>query len=169
MTRHLPILLAFAAAMASIPAGAQTAPAIEANFVDPARFTDFRLDRWRGGPQVERLAQELREFLGRESPRYLPAGSKLTVTFTDIDMAGEYEAWQRAGAGDVRIVRDLYPSRMSFAFTLADGAGKVVQEGSRRLVSAMVLGPTTRAGDGPLRHEKALLHEWLAREFTPGR
>jgi hypothetical protein len=46
-----------------------------------------------------------------------------------------------------------------------DEAGNVVKEGERKLMSNFVLSPAW-GGDGPLRHEKALLQDWLAREFA---
>ena len=169
MTSLKPFLLALAAT-ASLAASAQpTHSPVETRFVNPGRYTDFRLERTRGARDAAHLADELRAWMEREAPRHLPAGSKLVVTFTDVDMAGEFEPFVSSGMADVRVVRDIYPARVSLAFSLSDESGKVVKEGERKLVSAFVYGAGVRNADGPLRHEKTLLQEWLAREFATPR
>ncbi len=58
-------------------------------------------------------------------------GSKLTLTFTDIDLAGHYRG---RGGSDVRIVRgEIRPARMSFAFLLQDSAGRTLANGTTRI------------------------------------
>ena len=165
MKREPSILLALAG-LASMAAGAQSPASVEARFENPKHFTDFRVDRWRDGAQTRALVDELRRWIEHEAPRHIPAGSKLTVTVTDIDMAGEFEPWHRADAMDVRVVRDIYPSRVNLAFSLADDTGKVVKEGERKLVSTLLSSGSLRGGDGTLGYEKTLLREWLVREFA---
>jgi len=159
------ILIALAG-LASLAAGAQAPPVVETRFENPRRFTDFRVDRWRDPRQTQALAEELRKWLAHEGPNFLPAGTKLTVTITDVDMAGEFESWRGPNAYDIRIVREMYPSRVSLAFSLADADGKVLQEGERKLVSGFLFNGSLQGGDGPLRFEKVLLRDWMAREFS---
>ena len=163
--KRYPILLALAA-LASFPSSAQNPASVDARFENPGRFTDFRARRWSDPRETEALVVELRRWIESEAPRFLPAGSKLTVTITDVDMAGEFEPWHRADSTDVRVVREIHPSRVSLAFSLADETGKVVMQGERKLISAFVLGGILRGGDGPLGYEKALLADWLKREFA---
>jgi hypothetical protein len=165
MRRQLPFLIAFAAALVSAEASAQPAPSVEVRFDNPKRFTDLRVERWRDPRQTEALVKELRAWIEREAPRHLPAGAKLTVTVTDVDMAGEFEPLHHAGAVDVRVVRDIYPSRVRLLFSLADDSGKVLKEGERNLVSSILASGSLRGGNGPLGYEKELLREWLGSEF----
>jgi len=165
----LPLLLAATCFPMTAAYSQAQAPVVEVRLDNPAHFTDFRVDRFRGGRPAARLAGELREWIEREAPRHLPAGTRLTVTVTDVDMAGEFEPWRSTGLADVRIVREIYPSRVNLAFTLADENGKVVKEGERKLVSTMLYSDSLRGGDGPLRYEKTLLREWLVREFPAAR
>lgn len=162
-----PSILLALASLASMAASAQSPASVETRFENPKRFTDFRVDRWRDSRQTQALVDELRRWIEHQAPRYLPAGSKLTVTVTDVDMAGEFEPWHRASASDIRVVREIYPSRVSLAFSLADDTGKVVREGERKLVSAFLFNGSLHGGDGPLRYEKVLLRDWLSREFGP--
>jgi hypothetical protein len=164
--KRIPILFALAA-VASLAASAQSPPQVDTRFENPKRFTDFRVDRWRDSRQTQALAEDLRGWIAHEAPRFLPAGSKLTVVVTDVDMAGEFEPWHRTDARDIRVVREIYPSRVSLAFSLADDSGRVVKEGERKLTSTFLFSGSLFGGDGPLRYEKVLLRDWLSREFGP--
>ena len=67
----------------------------------------------------------------------------------------------------MRIVRDIYPPRLGLEFRLLDPAGRVVRSGSRALSDlAFLLKITGGFRDDPLRHEKALLDDWLRAEFA---
>src|SRR5258706_12831788 len=162
--KRLPSILFALAGLAGTAASAQSPPSVEARFDNPKRFTDFRVDRWRNARQTQALADELRRWIEYEAPRHLPAGSKLTVTITDVDMAGEFEPWQRADAMDIRVAREIYPSRVSLAFRLADDTGKVIAESERKLVSAFLFSGSLGGGDAPLRYEQRLVAGRRARQ-----
>ena len=101
-----------------------------------------------------------------KAKRFVPAGCKLAITFTDIDLAGDFEPWHGPRTDDIRIVRDLYPPRLALTFRVTDADGRVVQEGRRELRDlAFLFKLPSVFRDDPLRHEKALLDDWLDREF----
>jgi hypothetical protein len=136
-------------------------------FDHPEKFTDLKTsmtgtDRDRMG-----LMEDLRDFLADEARRYLTAGQTLKVTFTDVYMAGDFEPWRGASTQNVRILRDIYPPRISLDFALVNADGSVASSGSRRLTDLMYLS-TLSVGvfrDDRLRYEKGLLGNWLASEF----
>jgi len=140
-------------------------------FLEPEKFTDVR-DR-QGGSDVERTGylDRLREHLMKSALRHLPEGQLLEITFTDIDMAGDFEPWAGPRWNEVRIVRDIYPPRMEFTFRLTDAEGNVLKQDQRKLVGlGFLMKITMGANDDSLRHEKALLDDWLRDEFpTPRR
>jgi hypothetical protein len=95
-----------------------------------------------------------------------PAGQRRALT--DVDLAGDYEPWRSGQWADVRIVKDIYPPRLTLAFRLTDAEGKVVKEGKRDLRDiAFLMKMTMGFRDDPLRHEKALLDDWLSSEWRP--
>ena len=173
MNTRLPALLALAAALA-LPAVRAQAPApgpqgasrgtIAVTFENPEKFTDLKMDRMPRERERQSLLAELRETLEREAPRRLPAGTRLEVTITDVDMAGEFEPQHGVNLANVRIVRDMYPARINLSFRLSDASGKTLKEGTRKLVSSFTTAEPMRTDH--LKREKDLLEEWLSREFA---
>ncbi len=167
MKTKLLLILTLAAALRSVAAGAGSAPPgnITVAFFEPAGFTDLRERAWREN-DPDLYLPALREHLAARASRYVPAGCVLAITFTDIDLAGDFEPWHGPRTDDIRIVRDLYPPRLALTFRVTDADGRVVQEGRRELRDlAFLFKLPSVFRDDPLRHEKALLDDWLDREF----
>ena len=76
---------------------------------------------------------QLARYLRQRAAARLAPGQSLDVTLTDIRRAGNYEAWHGPRANDVRIVRDLYPPRITLRFALHGADGAVLAQGERRL------------------------------------
>jgi Protein of unknown function (DUF3016) len=78
----------------------------------------------------------------------------------NIDLAGQFEPW-RALATDVRVMRDIYPPRITLRFKLIDNS-RTSLEGEDELVDLNYLAnPDTRLIGDPLRYEKAMLSGWF--------
>lgn len=92
---------------------------------------------------------------------------RLTVTISDVDIAGAFEPWRR-NLWHARIVRDVYPPRIDLMFTLTDRDGNVIRSGERKLRDLAFMTPTLSYRSDPLRYEKKLLADWLDRELRPG-
>ncbi|MCC7634133.1 DUF3016 domain-containing protein [Stenotrophomonas rhizophila] len=175
LTGTLACLLAIGAAQAAAPRTVTDpqAPralagdsAVQVQWTDPAQFSEIRQSSNRfeaeRGNWVEQLAQYLRSAAGKR----LAPGQSLEVTITDIERAGDYEPWHGPRANDIRILRDLYPPRISLTFSLRDAQGQVLAEGERKLSDSGYLHNLglQRSSD-PLRYEKKLLDDWLQREL----
>ena len=134
-------------------------------FFEPEKFTDVR-DSYQGDVSRTTYLEQLRDHLLEQAKYYVPEGHTLAVTITDIDMAGDFEPWLGPRWMDVRIVKDIYPPRIDLTFRLTDAAGQVVKEGRRELRDLAFLMKITMAfRDDSVRHEKALLDDWLRAEF----
>ena len=154
------------------PAAPRSLPAqgnVEVSWNDPSTFTDIRYshNRWEAerGDWVRQLAQHFRN----SAEKNLAAGERLAVTITDIKRAGEYEPWRGPNADDIRIVRDLYPPRLSFSYTLYGADGRVVDQGERKLVDMAFLMGSQPLNTDPLRYEKRMIDQWTRRELGSGR
>ncbi len=166
----LALVIGFASATALLAADKST-PAearVTVVFDHPEKYQDlkdsgFDTENQRGS---ERYLPLIKEHIEQEAGRLLAPGQRLTITFTDIDLAGDFEPWHGANYHDVRIVKDIYIPRLTFTFQVRDEGGRVLGEGERRLVDLayqMRIGGGFR--DDPLRYEKGMLNDWLRDEL----
>lgn len=138
----------------------------EVAFVAPENFTDVR-DSYTGTDSGrDAVLDELRTYMLDEARRLVPAGCKVFISVTDVDLAGDYEPWRGPRWDDVRIVKDIYPPRINLSFRLTDANGQLLKEGKRELRdNAFLMRITTTFRDDPLRHEKTLIDDWFRSEF----
>jgi Protein of unknown function (DUF3016) len=140
---------------------------VSVDWTDPNEFSDIRHsgNRWAAqrGNWVEQLARHLQ---ARAATR-LPQGERLEVTITDIMRAGQYEPWRGPNLQDARIVREIYPPRMSLTFKRLDANGAVIDEGARALRDFGFMMSASAGSSDPLRHEKRMIDDWIRREFRP--
>lgn len=141
-------------------------PKTEVVFFERENFTDAR-DGFMGSDSGRDTNLDmLKEYLTKRANRYLGPGQKLTITITNLDLAGEFEPWRGPQFDEVRIVKDIYPPRIDFTFKLTDADGNVIKEGKRTLRdTAFMMKLTMAFRDDPLRHEKALLDDWMSEDL----
>lgn len=149
---------------AAAPASSQPSP-IEVNFSTPEKFTDVKDDVIGSDKGRENILLEIREYIQKQTAKnYLPEGYKLVVTFTEIDLAGDFEPW-RTGASEVRIVRSNYPPRMDLSYQLTAPNGAVVKKEGQKLRNMTFDTLVTLDRSDPLLYEKEMLNEWMKTEF----
>jgi hypothetical protein len=139
-----------------------TAADITVEFQNPDNFRDVRDSL--GGSTDENALAALRTWLQENAPARLSAGQKLRVTFTDIDLAGDF--LPGATVDRVRIIRSVYIPRMELSFVVTDAAGQVVKQGTRTLTNLDFQATGRRIGsDQAYFYDKMLLEDWLRKEF----
>lgn len=165
------ILLSCAALIAAPTAGfaKDETPAstqVEVIFHEPEKFTDFKHSELGHEKDREDLMMLFREHLQDVVPAHLAEGQKLTITFTDVDLAGDFELWHSARFSDVRIVKGIYPPRAVLKFKLTDATGTVVKEGERTLRDLnFQMSMSLYFNNDSIRYEKGMLDDWLRQEF----
>jgi hypothetical protein len=146
--------------LGSIPGLAAAANSVDIQYTQPSRFTDFNIYgrdyQWSASYFATQISDALAPALQRKVP-----GGKLTLRFTDIDLAGHYPS--RAGSS-ARVVRgQIRPARMSFTFSLQDSSGRIVASGDTRITDTT--SPSSLAHDPrrkqALYYEKRMLDRWL--------
>ena len=161
-------------ALGSLLAGCQTTPAVNNHvtaadvtvvFQDSDKFTDVRDSM--GGPTNQAYLDILSKYLKEKAPARLQAGQKLTVTFTDIDLAGDFLPGRQPGFDRVRIIKAIYIPRMKLSFQVVDASSKVVKEGQRSLsnMNFQEEGLPFRSSSEELYYDRELLNRWLSTEF----
>ncbi|WP_372016499.1 DUF3016 domain-containing protein [Pseudoxanthomonas sp. 10H] len=138
---------------------------VSVDWTDPARFSDLRFsnNRWEAqqGDWVTTLARHLQD----SAARRLPAGQQMAVTITDIQRAGRYEPWAGINYSHVRVMRDVYPPRMTLNVRITGADGQVLAEGERKLADMSYLQSTMPTDTDNLRFEKRMIDDWLRREL----
>jgi len=147
----------------SLPSISQEAP-VQVQYVHAENFADVGNHRFSDERIRAAYLEQLQGHLVKRAAALLAAGERLSVSVTELDMAGEFEAW-RPPLGDARVVKDTYPPRIDLNFRIAADDGKVVKEGARELRDPAFLLGANRYADDPLRYEKALIDRWLEQEL----
>ena len=173
----LALALAAAAATAGVrnvtdpqaPRALPEGDSVNVRWEDPSRFSELRYsgNRWEAaqGNWVEELAAYLRE----RAEKRLPAGQRLDVNILDIRRAGSFEPWHGPNLQFTRIMRDVYPPRMTLDVRLTDANGNVIAQGERKLSdTAFLMGDSPTLNSDPLRYEKRMIDRWLTQELRDG-
>ena len=101
---------ALCALAVSLPAIGQEAP-VQVQYVHAEEFADVGNRRFSDERIRAAYLEQLRSHLAKRAGSLLAAGERLSVSITEVDMAGEFEAW-RPPSGEARIVKDIYPPRI---------------------------------------------------------
>lgn len=143
---------------------------VKVSWTDPAQFTDIRYSRNRWEAERGDWVNDLASYFQKAAAKRLPEGQQMQVTITDIKRAGDYEPWHGPRLDDVRIIKDIYPPRLSFTWTRTDASGRVIDQGEQKLVDTAFLMSSTSFNDSdPLRYEKRMIDDWLRRELRDDR
>jgi Protein of unknown function (DUF3016) len=147
------------AALASEPGN------VRIEFVHPERFSDFSIQGRQGIPSASIFRDRVSAYLSPNVARRF-SGATLTLTFTDIDLAGRLEPWRLRKFTNVRFDHNVAsPLRLFFDYTLTNSKGGVLASGSESLVDGDYL---YRYAYYPniektqtLFYEKVTLKRWL--------
>lgn len=95
-------------------------------------FSDYRDVRSAMEPPKsfhERVKRSFEKFFDEYSSQ-LPEGQTLSVTITDLDLAGDVIF---NSSRETRVMKDLFFPRMEFNYSLKDSDGSVIKEGTAQL------------------------------------
>jgi hypothetical protein len=113
-------------------------PNVRIEFTNPKYFTDIRIhdfDEWKS---ARIFGNEMTGALSPVVAKLAPSCT-LVLQFTDIDLGGRYEPWKPQKT-QIRFDRQNLPIRMTFNYTLLDGRGRVLSQGTKSLVDALYTG-----------------------------
>lgn len=162
--KTLPLLLTLTLAGTTAAVAAVDKPEptrVVVNFFEPEKFTDVKDGSFGTEKGRDGILRELRDYIVERAEKALPPGQKLSVTFLDVDLAGDYEPWRGPRLDDVRIVKDIYPPRFKLAFRVLNEAGDTVKEGERKLSDLSFMSRLTINRQDHLRYEKEILNDWI--------
>lgn len=163
----LPIRLAAGLALALVAAVAFAASAgsVNVRYDHPENFTETREVRAFAPSRADSAYLEtLKHYIEKHAAKALRPGQRLDIVVTDLDRAGSYLPSMGA-LQSVRVVKDIYPPRITLRFRLLDAQGRLIREGERKLTDLgfMHASPGGLSNTDPLHYEKRVIDRWLAR------
>jgi len=139
---------------------------VNVRWQDPARFSELRYSGNRWEAAQGNWVQELATYLRDRAQQRLPVGQRLDVDIVDIRRAGMFEPWHGPNLQNTRIIRDVYPPRMTLNVRLTDASGNVIAQGERKLTDpGFLMSDSSSLNSDPLRFEKRLIDRWLTQEL----
>ena len=142
---------------ADTPRGATRTDVI---FDHPENFTDVKDSDFPTDKGRDEILSRIRSYLVYRTASLVPEGDRLTVKFTDIDLAGDYEPWRGPQWSDVRVIKAIYPPTLKFSYSVTDASGRVVKQGTEDIRDMNFQTRVTIDSTDTLRYEKDILDEW---------
>jgi hypothetical protein len=165
-TRFFAVLFGiFATGLLQAADSPKTSDRVQVVFDHPEKFTDVKDGELGTDKGRDYLLSQIREFIVSRGTRDLPAGDTLSVTFTDIDLAGEFEPWRGPNWDNVRVLKDIYPPHFKFTYILSDASGKVITQGAEDILDMNYQMRVTIDTSDSLRYEKDILNDWLSKKI----
>jgi len=154
-----------ALAFVTLAATAAAAGTVSVRYDHPENFTETKEVKAFAPSRADPgYLDRLKDYIEKQAAKVLQPGQKLDIVVTDVDRAGSY--LPSVGAlNPVRVVKDVYPPRMTLHFRLLDSQGQLVREGERKLTDLgfMYDNPGGSANTDPLRYEKHMIDRWLVK------
>jgi hypothetical protein len=161
-TPLLRVIFAWCAAGTALAAeGGSPSPKAVINFDNWQKYTDIKDSEAPTEKGQRAILDQIDAYLVKDASRVVPDGNVLTITFQDIDLAGDFEPWHGAQWDDIRVVKDIYPPRFVFTWSVTDPTGKIVKQGKEDILDMAFQTRITIFQDDPLRYEKQILDDWM--------
>jgi hypothetical protein len=138
-------------------------PRTEVVFDHPQTYADIKDYYNPTDKGEESILRRLRTFLVKDTEALLPEGCTLTITFSDIDLAGGFEPWRGVKWQEVRIYSENYPPTFTFSFSVTDASGRVLRQGNETLRDGSYLQHEPTDTLDTLRYDKDVLDAWARR------
>jgi hypothetical protein len=113
-----------------------------------------------------RTFETLTKNLNKEAVKVLKPNQKLELQVTDLDLAGDVRPTFGATSNDIRIVKDIYPPRITFTYSVTED-GKVIMVGDEKLKDLGFMQSAGRMSDKATKYESKLLTDWLKKTVAP--
>jgi hypothetical protein len=130
-------------------------------WVHPEKYSDAREDVYDEGRYSESVLRHLEASFRELHGRILGTSLHLEMRVTDVDLAGELEPGLRLGSHETRIIKDHYPARIRFFYTLRNSERNVIDQGEESLKSVFPASFVPGHGMRPYPYIKKLVQDWM--------
>lgn len=137
---------------------------VKVQWQEPSKYRDIKSSGELQSRFENRLFETLTENLDKQAQKTLKAGETLQMVVTDVDLAGDMRPTFGATANDLRVVKEVYPPRITFSYQVLEG-DKVIVSGDEKITDMNFLTSIDRMGRDrdPFFYETAMLNNWLTK------
>ncbi|MGI2852970.1 DUF3016 domain-containing protein [Shewanella algae] len=169
--RYLLLAAALATSTAMAADKADENPVTESGKVkiewqSPKDFRDIKSASELQSRYEQRLFDTLTQSLDKDVSSSLKENQKLELTVTDVDLAGDVRPTFGATVNDIRVVKNVYPPKISFSYRLLEGE-QVVMAGDEKLTDMQFLDHVDRINSDSFRYEQRMLKDWFLKTLKP--
>nr|WP_283103785.1 DUF3016 domain-containing protein [Shewanella gelidii] len=132
----------------------------------PESYRDIEASSGKQERYEQRVFETLTKSLDKEASKFMQEHQKLYLVVTDVDLAGDVRPTFGATTNDIRVVKDIYPPRMTFSYQVVDN-DQVVIAGNEKLSDLGFTSASRRNQNEPLRYEIKMLNDWLNKSLKP--
>ncbi len=145
----------------SVVSSGPSAPAVVTiDFVDPGKFTDFRVNnrdfQYSSTTFTRDITTALRPVMARRFPAHT-----LNLRYTNIDLGGR----RTSGPQGLGVAPGSTQPWLAFDFVLQNPSGRVIARGSQRLVGGAP--PPAQDRSRPVQIEANMMQRWLGNLSVP--
>ena len=133
---------------------------------NPQDYTDVKAVGGKQGPYETRVFKDLTDNLAKVAQQNLKSGLTLELIVTDLDLAGNVQSTFGATPNDIRVVKPVYPPRITFSYSVLEG-DKVIMVGDEKLTDLNFMNGLKTPNQTSLHYENALFKSWLVTKVKP--
>ena len=167
------ILISSALLLAAGAFASTGAAEIKVSWQNPEKFTDIRPGSGTKKAYQQRVITAFDKIWADFSGK-LPAGYKLEVVVTDLDLAGDVEPlYNGVGAkrsiNDIRVVKDIFFPKMAFDYVLYDQNNTEIGRAANVKIKDMGFMNSGSVGQNhrEFAYEQHMLEKWFNKELMP--
>ena len=139
---------------------------VKIEWQNPKDFRDIKTSNELQSRFENRLFETLTKNINKQAEKILKPGQTLQMQVTNLDLAGDMRPTFGATPGDLRIVKDLYPPRATFSYSVNEG-DKVIIAGDEKIIDMSFMNNTRNFNNRPFQYETNLFDDWLQKTVAP--
>ncbi|UCX03486.1 DUF3016 domain-containing protein [Shewanella glacialimarina] len=139
---------------------------VKVEWLEPDNYNDIKASNELQSRFENRFFETMTKNINKQAEKTLKPNQKLEMQVSNVDLAGDMRPTFGATTGDLRVVKELYPPKMTFTYQILED-NKVIISGDEKLTDMSFLSRISRINERPFSAETTMLNDWLKRTVAP--
>ncbi|MCL1038445.1 DUF3016 domain-containing protein [Shewanella submarina] len=139
---------------------------VKITWQNPDKYSDIESTAERQSRFEQRAFDSMTENLAKLARKVLTHGEQMQMTVTNVDLAGDVRPTFGASASDIRVLKDIYPPKITFSYQITKGQ-QVIMSGEEELRDLNYLGGIQPRRQESFMYENQMLKHWFNKTITP--